>query len=373
MLKRPGRLTATLYRFRTEYNTPGRQAAAIALGLFIGATPFIGFHLLLTLAFASMLRVNRLKAYLAANISNPFFAPFLYAAEIQVGAWLRTGHTYSTTMLSELRLGGLAIDILIGSAVIGAALAAAGAAVTYWAVRARGDGPEVAELIDAAAERYLVSSISAWEFARSKMRMDPVYLDVLKSGVLPREGVLLDLGCGQGLMLALLVAARDRFRARRWPPGWPTPPLDAELRGIELRPRVARRAQLALGSEAVIATEDLTRSSLPPCAAVWLFDVLHLMSREAQDHLLREIHHALAPGGCLIIREADAEGGLRFWVVRAGNRVNAIAQGRGRRKFQFDTEPGWRARLNGMGFRVERSTRFNSGPFANFLIVARRL
>jgi len=373
MPKRPGRLTATLYRFRTEYNTPGRQAAAIALGLFIGATPFIGFHLLLTLGFASLFRVNRLKAYLAANISNPFVAPFLYAAEIQVGAWLRMGHTYSAATLSEMRLGGLAIDILIGSVVIGAALAAVGAAVTYWAVRGRGDGPQVAELIDAAAERYLVSSISAWEFARSKMRMDPVYFEVLKSGVLPQHGVFLDLGCGQGLMLALLVAARERFRAGRWPPGWPAPPVDIELRGIELRPRVARRAQRALGSEAVIATEDLTHSSLPPCAAVGLFDVLHLMSRDAQDRLLRDVHGAIAPGGCLLIREADAEGGVRFWMVRAGNRVNAIAQGRGRRKFQFDTQPGWCARLSELGFRIERSTRLDNGPFANFLITARRI
>ena len=40
--------------------------------------------------------------------------------------------------------------------------------------------------------------------------MDPVYLQVLRDGRLPSSGVLMDLGCGQGLMLALLATARDR-------------------------------------------------------------------------------------------------------------------------------------------------------------------
>jgi len=59
-------------------------------------------------------------------------------------------------------------------------------------------------------------------------------------------------------------------------------------------------------------------------------------------------------------------------MVRAGNRFNAIMQGRARRRFQFDTVDGWTARLTRLGFEVEAVTRHDSGAFANVLIEARK-
>ena len=45
MPKRSGRLASAVYRYRTEHNTPIRQALSIGLGLYIGASPFMGLHL----------------------------------------------------------------------------------------------------------------------------------------------------------------------------------------------------------------------------------------------------------------------------------------------------------------------------------------
>ena len=42
--------------------------------------------------------LNRLKMYLAANISNPFVAPVLLFSEIQIGAWLRRGAVHPLTL-----------------------------------------------------------------------------------------------------------------------------------------------------------------------------------------------------------------------------------------------------------------------------------
>jgi uncharacterized protein (DUF2062 family) len=368
----PGRIVAAISRYRTEWNTPLRQALAIGLGVYIGASPFFGFHLLLALALGRLFHLNRFKVYLAANISNPLIAPALIAAEIQVGAWLRTGHVYSTSMVDQVRVGGLAADVLLGSVVVGLALAIAASALTYWAVSGPGDAAEESRLIDAAAERYLIAGVSAWEFARSKLRRDPVYLQVLKDGVLPAKGLLMDLGCGQGLMLALLAGARERYSAGHWPAAWPAPPADLQLHGIELRPRVARRARQVLDGVAVIEERDLELSPLPACQAVLIFDVLHLMSRDAQDRLLQDVERALTPGGVLVVREADAGGGWRFSLVRLGNRTNAILQGRFSRQFQFDSAPGWQSRLERLGFRVEKVRPQDRGPFANFRIYARR-
>jgi uncharacterized protein (DUF2062 family) len=371
MPKLQSRLIAAVYRYRTEHDTPVRQALAIGVGLFIGATPFIGFHLVLALLFGWLFGLNRFKVYLAANISNPIVAPVLFALEIQIGSWLRSGTFLSAARLEEVRLQGLAVDILLGSVVVGSILAIMGALLTYWGSGARSGTPEETALVTAAAERYLTAGFAAWEFARSKLRLDPVYLQVLRDGRLPPTGMLIDLGCGQGLMLALIVAAADQWRQGRWPASWPPPPTKLGLHGIESRPRVAKRARRVLEGVAAIDQVDLSTWPLPPCDAVLLFDVLHLLSREIQDRLLGSVARTMHQGGILIIREADAGAGWKFNMVRAGNRFNAFWQGRLLRPFCFDTVAGWTARLTRVGFHVEAVTRHDSGPFGNVLLQAR--
>ena len=201
--------------------------------------------------------------------------------------------------------------------------------------------------------------------------MDPVYLQVLRDGRLPSSGVLMDLGCGQGLMLALLATARDRGKRGLWPASWPPPPTNLQLRGIETRPHAARRARQALENEAAIDQIDLSRWPLPPCDAVLLFDVLHLLSRETQDDMLATAARVMPLYGVLMIREADADAGWKFNMVRAGNRFNAILQGRGLRRFCFDGVKGWTSRLAAFGFEVESATRHDVGAFANVLLQAR--
>ncbi len=369
--RRPSRLTALLHRYRTEGNTPIRQALSIGLGLFIGASPFLGFHLLLILLFGWLFRLNRLKAYLAAHISNPLVAPLLYASEIQVGAWLRTGHVYSTATLDQLRLQGLALDVLIGSVVIGGTLAVIGMIVTYLLMSGHGRDPRITHLIDAAADIYLTVGLSTWEFVHSKLEMDEVYLNLLRDGVLPDRGVLYDLGCGQGLMLSLLAAARARHQAGEWPGEWPAPPTALDLHGVELRPRIARRTRELLAGLATIEERDLSTTAMPDCNVVLLIDVLHLMSTDAQDRLLADVAKALTPGGLLVIREADAAGGWRFRMVRLGNRLTAWTQGRFGRTFHFRTVDAWTARLTALGFRIVKLKPNAGGPFANFVVYAR--
>lgn len=370
--RQPARLTALLHRYRTEHDTPVRQALSIGLGLYIGASPFLGFHLLLTLVFGWLFRLNRVKAYLASQISNPLFAPVLYATEIQIGAWLRTGHMYSRATLAEVQLKGLALDVVIGSVVVGLVLAATGTIVTYALMSGRGRDPHAVRLVNAAAERYLTIGLSTWEFAHSKLEMDDVYLGTLRDGVLPSAGVLYDLGCGQGLMLALIGAARDAYRAGDWPGGWPAAPTGLELHGIEIRPHIAKRTRELLHDVATIEEADLSSASLPACDAVVVLDVLHLMPTAAQERLLVEIGRALRPGGVLVLREADAAGGWRFQAVRIGNRLTGWTQGRFRRRFQFRTAAEWVARLESLGLDVFNVTPTSHGPFANFVACSRK-
>ena len=65
-----------LYKLRTEGMSPGKQAAAVALGVFIGVSPLYGLHLALCLLFARLFRLNPGLTYLAAHISLPGVTPF---------------------------------------------------------------------------------------------------------------------------------------------------------------------------------------------------------------------------------------------------------------------------------------------------------
>ena len=117
------RLGAANRRRRT-----GREAAAIGLGVFIGCSPLYGFHLLLCLAVGWCLGLNRLKMYLAANISNPFVAPFLILTELQTGAWLRRDELHALTLDTVRNVDPwiFGADLIVGSLVVGGVLGLAG-------------------------------------------------------------------------------------------------------------------------------------------------------------------------------------------------------------------------------------------------------
>ena len=340
--------------------------------MYIGCTPFYGFHLLLSLAAGWLFRLNPVRVYVAANISNPVFAPFLYGAELQVGSWLRRGSWYLPAGLGDVHPWGVAQDVLLGSVVVGGVLAVAGSAATYGVVNHWSLHPALASLIRETANRYLPTGACGWEFANGKLRLDPVYREILALGLLPREGTLADLGCGQGLMLALISTARELHGRGVWPAGWPDPPAGLRLYGVEDRVPMVAKARQALQGDATILQGDLRAIPLPRCDVALLFDVVHLMPPGDQDDLLSRVSEAIRPGGLLILREADAAGGWRFRAVRLGNWLCRAVQGQWRRRFHFRSASEWSRRLSELGFTVEARPMRGNMPFANVVLYARR-
>lgn len=363
------RLRRLFYDLRTEASSPARDAAALGVGILIGCSPFYGFHLLLVWSVGWLLRLNRLKMYLAANISNPLFSPVLVLSELQVGAWVRR-QDFHELSLSAIRttnpwvFGG---DLVVGSLIVGTTLGLAIAAATYATAGAAGADP-LARLWERASDPYLPLSITAWEFARGKLRGDPLYRAAVSTGLLRDGGTLVDVGCGQGLMLSVLVEAQRLWTQGAWPDGASPPPRFARVVGIELRPGVARLAQRALGSAAEVVSADV-RDSMPAEAdAVLFFDVLHLMPAVDQERVLARAAAALAADGTILIREADPTGGWRFAAVRFGNRLKAIAVGRWRQPFYFRTAGGWASMLGKHGLQVAVQAMNEGTPFANLLV-----
>jgi SAM-dependent methyltransferase len=360
-----------VYDMRTEGSGPGRESAAIGVGVFIGCLPLYGLHLIICILAGRLLRLNRLKLYLAANLSNPFVAPWLLFAEVQAGSWLRRGRFHPVS-LEAFDTGAvvLGIDLVVGSVAVGTTLGLLAAWGTFAMVRSDPADRPFMELVRRASDRYAATSITAWEFARGKLRGDPVYRSAVTSGLLSRPGreapsTLVDVGCGQGLMLALLAELRRAVRRGEWQ-GADAPFFD-RLIGIELRPNVAAIARAALAGEADIVANDVRKESLPPADVVLLFDVLHLMPGADQEALLAVLARALEPGGVMLIREADASAGWRFTAVRLGNRVKALAVRRWRQTFHFRSRTEWLATFDALGLHADVRPMGAGTPFGNVL------
>jgi uncharacterized protein len=71
------------------HDTPQRTAAAFALGVAIGFSPFFGLHIAMGLLLAFLFNLNRVAVMcgLLVNVPWVFMGPY-YAAATALGAWL---------------------------------------------------------------------------------------------------------------------------------------------------------------------------------------------------------------------------------------------------------------------------------------------
>ena len=103
-MRRPARkLRYLVRRVLHTADSPQRTAAAFALGVFLGLSPFFGLHTLLALGLAFLLRLNRPAVVLGTLVLNPWTIVPLYGAGTGLGLWL-LGR-------SDDGLGGLALRV----------------------------------------------------------------------------------------------------------------------------------------------------------------------------------------------------------------------------------------------------------------------
>lgn len=231
--------------------------------------------------------------------------------------------------------------------------------------------PDTETLLEAATRPYMSSGKYAWYFARGKLRHDPFFFWMLRSGLLPERGRLLDLGCGQGLLLALLTAARRQYVRGEWPHGWPEPPSSFQMHGIELDRGRAETARRALGTAAEIDCCDIRHAPFPACSVVVLNGVLLYLDEAEQVRVLQKAVDALCPGGLLLLREADAGAGWRFQITQWTDRLIAANRGRFWRKLHYRAAPAWISSLEELGLTVHVQPMREGTPFSNILLIGR--
>ena len=127
-------------------------------------------------------------------------------------------------------------------------------------------------------------------YTKVKLRLEKNYQ--LMADAVPRQGMILDLGCGYGIMSHMLAL---------------TSPL-REITGIDYDEEKIRIASSGFLNSAMLNFEaaDIRSYDFTPRDCIILSDVLHYLPPSDQELLLKRCMMNLNEGGCIIIRDADS-------------------------------------------------------------------
>lgn len=109
-----------------SYDSPRKKALSIALGVFVGLSPFWGLHTPIVIFMALALKLNKVIAFTASNISIPPFIPFVIYASLETGNFiLGEKHSFSiseihcnTDILNHIKayiIGSFSLGIVAAS------------------------------------------------------------------------------------------------------------------------------------------------------------------------------------------------------------------------------------------------------------------
>jgi uncharacterized protein (DUF2062 family) len=131
---------------------PGKIALALAVGVFISCTPFLGLQTILAILVSTVFPLNRAATVTGVWINLPWFAPFVYGAALKIGAvlipdpdgardaWLRyvieyPGRVSWRQMLALFQ--EISLPLLVGTLVIGVVAGLATYVVALGVISAR--------------------------------------------------------------------------------------------------------------------------------------------------------------------------------------------------------------------------------------------
>ena len=128
----------------------------------------------------------------------------------------------------------------------------------------------------------------------------------------------------------------------------------------------------SLGDGARIDQGDARDVDFPICSVVAILDMLLYLRPADQQRVLERVTRALEPGGLLLIREADAAGGLAYQVTRLIARLSGMGRGGLWPEVHCRAAAQWVNDLEALGFDVNVEPMSHGTPFANVLFVARK-
>ncbi len=336
---------------------PGRAAAAVFLGIFIGIVPIYGFQLLVAVTLALFFKLNKPLTVASTFINNPLLQPLIIVSSVELGYVLRGGsfRPFHLSALSGPHMKEEIMAWVIGSVALGVIVGGVGAATTAVVVQLNAAAnPGLRNRIRFVNQMFAQCSRADRGFVRWKLRLDRVF------GLLAAEdlgsGTVVDLGCGYGMALSFAAFADNSRR----------------LVGCDLdahRIAVARQALSKLDTSLSVA--DVRGLDFPPSGLILILDVLQYLHADEQLTLLKRCCSGLVPNGILIFRVHDRERGLWSKITMAFDRL-IFAWGRAGVRPLTLPAAEYHSVLENAGMQV-RPLRFrNLLPLAHILFIAKK-
>jgi len=208
----------------------------------------------------------------------------------------------------------------------------------------------IARVVDA-YDDWVIRTYSRARFLILRQR----FLDEIGQ-YLPPSGDVLDVGCGFGLFSLYYAQLLPRVSFHG---------LDLDARRVGIAREAGRR--LGLGNVQYAVGDARGFRARREYAGAYMLDIVHHVEPAAVRPLLGELHVALSPGGCLLVKDVDARPAYKRWFTHA---------------LDFLVSPGspphyWaadalQAALEETGFRVARHAMVDVLPYPHVLYVCRK-
>lgn len=176
----------------------------------------------------------------------------------------------------------------------------------------------------------------------------------------PREGDILDFGCGHGAV-TLYLAFDSPSR---------------HLTGVDVDDDKIALARVAAKAAAVDVTFERVEPDFRPAGtwdAIVVVDVLYLLGPDAAFEVLDAAVASLAPGGTLVVKEVDVRPRWKYWLAHTqevlATRLLRITEGS---RVHFVPPDRLGARLEASGLTVEHRPCHRGRLHPHHLIVARK-
>ena len=217
-----------------------------------------------------------------------------------------------------------------------------------------GSGPDAA-----AARRKRVCRLYRYQgpyveqYAYWKLRTDPLFRAV--DAATPRQGHILDAGCGYGLVAHWLALGAPERTLHG---------IDHDAAKIQVAQATARDS-----TRLTFAEGDLLTTAWPAGDVVLLCDVLHYFPRESKERILQRAFAAVRPGGSLIVRDACSNGAAHRVVVWSERFAVSVGHNLTQRGLHFEDAAGYASLLQAAGF-IEVRRVPEAGLGSNVMLVA---
>jgi 2-polyprenyl-6-hydroxyphenyl methylase/3-demethylubiquinone-9 3-methyltransferase len=217
-------------------------------------------------------------------------------------------------------------------------------------------GASTSAALNRAVHRYRSAPFTARLFVHGRAFLSDL---AFVERFVPKQGFIVDLGCGHGLFACLL---REASASRR------VLGIDLDRRKIDVARTAVRETQWLRFEEG-----DIVADTPPRCDAVTIVDVLYLLPFEDQERVLRNAADALGEGGPLVVKAQERRTDPRYAITYAQELVTVglgFTRG-GRERFYFPTRDEALAMFERAGFVVEVED-MPRRPYTDVVYLARK-